>query len=421
MRRGAQRVARGVGLAWVGGEGGTHDLAGLLIGEHVPHPVTREHDEAILWPERVRRHVGRGGHEIGAEVRAERRVRLEASVADGARAGQEVLAVGCDDSAEGDLAAGGGDALLLLRVLGLMVVCERLGRRPCEGWLRAAAREEHRTRVSHVRKVQRGAPLHDDHSGGARAAMLWVCRLGIPGDEARVRELEGLPKRLANGGVVAESWLILEGLVQVVLAVLRTQLAAVAVVARDQPLAAAEREGYDSILLVAAVPLERVSAHAREADRRLLALLSLARLACRSPLRLPQGLCCLPLGGSRLERLLLLCLCLLGRGRRPPLRRLCPRHHPKRPAQGDLFDREPSIQYELRHLTRPCAAAARAALRRHRRCAAARLDPHMRCCGGSDATLLRGLICPCAAAGLLRRLTCSCAAVAPPRPPTFPR
>eukprot|EP00964_Phaeocystis_antarctica_P120387 scaffold84134_cov48-Phaeocystis_antarctica.AAC.2 len=123
MRRGAQRVARGVGLAWVGGEGGTHDLAGLLIGEHVPHlqhaglrppphrvaawaahPVTREHDEAILWPERVRRHVGRGGHEIGAEVRAERRVRLEASVADGARAGQEVLAVGCDDSAEGDLA-----------------------------------------------------------------------------------------------------------------------------------------------------------------------------------------------------------------------------------------------------------------------------------------------------------------------------
>ena len=48
-----------------------------------------------------------------------------------------------------------------------------------------------------MRKVQRGAPLHDDHSGGARAAMLWVCRLGIPGDEARVRELEGLPKRLA--------------------------------------------------------------------------------------------------------------------------------------------------------------------------------------------------------------------------------
>eukprot|EP00964_Phaeocystis_antarctica_P072194 scaffold44123_cov48-Phaeocystis_antarctica.AAC.1 len=30
--------------------------------------------------------------------------------------------------------------------------------------------------------------------------------------------------------------------------------------------------------------------------------LSLARLACRSPLRLPQGLCCLPLGGSRLAR-----------------------------------------------------------------------------------------------------------------------
>ena len=47
-----------------------------------------------------------------------------------------------------------------------------------------------------------------------------------------------IPQRLTNGGVVAESWLILEGLVQVVLAVLRTQLAAVAVVARDQPLAA---------------------------------------------------------------------------------------------------------------------------------------------------------------------------------------
>ena len=41
MRRGAQRVARGVGLAWVGGEGGTHDLAGLLIGEHVPHLQVR--------------------------------------------------------------------------------------------------------------------------------------------------------------------------------------------------------------------------------------------------------------------------------------------------------------------------------------------------------------------------------------------
>ena len=39
MRRGAQRVARGVGLAWVGGEGGTHNLAGLLIGEHIPYLV----------------------------------------------------------------------------------------------------------------------------------------------------------------------------------------------------------------------------------------------------------------------------------------------------------------------------------------------------------------------------------------------
>ena len=142
MRRGAQRIARGVGLAWVGGEGGTHDLAGLLIGEHIPylvrvsggaaysmcmlhvvvqpaargaaastakvaacvaHPVTREHDEAILRREGVRRHVGCGGHEVGAEVRAERRVRLEAPVTDGARAREEVLAVGCDDSAEGDL------------------------------------------------------------------------------------------------------------------------------------------------------------------------------------------------------------------------------------------------------------------------------------------------------------------------------
>ena len=37
------------------------------------------------------------------------------------------------------LAAGSGDALLLLRVFGLVVVCERLGRRPCEGWLRAAS------------------------------------------------------------------------------------------------------------------------------------------------------------------------------------------------------------------------------------------------------------------------------------------
>jgi hypothetical protein len=27
--------------------------------------------------------------------------------------------------------------------------------------------------------------------------VLWVCRLGVSGDEARVSELEGLPKRLA--------------------------------------------------------------------------------------------------------------------------------------------------------------------------------------------------------------------------------
>jgi len=37
-------------------------------------------------------------------VRAERRVRLEAAVAEGARAREEVLLVGCDDAAEGDLA-----------------------------------------------------------------------------------------------------------------------------------------------------------------------------------------------------------------------------------------------------------------------------------------------------------------------------
>ena len=48
--------------------------------------------------------------------------------------------------------------------------------------------------------------------------------------------------------------------------------------------------------------------------------LRLARLARRGPLRLPQGLGCLLPRGSRLERLFFLCLCLLGRSRRLPLR-----------------------------------------------------------------------------------------------------
>ena len=48
--------------------------------------------------------------------------------------------------------------------------------------------------------------------------------------------------------------------------------------------------------------------------------LRLARLARRGPLRLPQGLGCLLPRGSRLECLFFLCLCLLGRSRRLPLR-----------------------------------------------------------------------------------------------------
>ena len=48
--------------------------------------------------------------------------------------------------------------------------------------------------------------------------------------------------------------------------------------------------------------------------------LRLARLARRGPLRLPQGLGCLLPRGGRLERLFFLCLCLLGRSRRLPLR-----------------------------------------------------------------------------------------------------
>ena len=82
-----------------------------------------------------------------------------------------------------------------------------------------------------------------------------------------------------------------------------------------------------------------------------------------------------------------------GRGRRPLLRHLCPRHHQEGPAQGSLFERGTFIQYEQRHLTRPCAAAALAALRRHRRCAAARLDPPMRYChahGAAASPTLRG-------------------------------
>ena len=47
-----------------------------------------------------------------------------------------------------------------------------------------------------------------------------------------------MPQRLTNGGVIIEGWLRLKGLMQVVLAVLRAELTAVAIVARDQPLAA---------------------------------------------------------------------------------------------------------------------------------------------------------------------------------------
>ena len=135
-----------------------------------------------------------------------------------------------------------------------------------------------------MRIVQGGAPLHDHDSGGARAAVLWVCRLGVAGDEVGVHELEGLTKRLANGGVVAEGGLRLQRLMQVVLAVLRAELAAVAVVAADEPLAAAEREGDDSVLLVAPIPLELVGAHARLADRRLLALLRSKAAPCEARL-----------------------------------------------------------------------------------------------------------------------------------------
>ena len=82
-------------------------------------------------------------------------------------------------------------------------------------------------------------------------------------------------QRLTNGGVVAEGWLRLQGLMQAVLAVLRTELAAVAVVAADEPLAAWEAKGGG----LAIARAERGRQRARHGGAPLVG--ALERKACR--------------------------------------------------------------------------------------------------------------------------------------------
>ena len=223
-----------------------HNVARLLITQHIPHAIRRHHDELVTVGQLVHKQI-----RLSADQVLLARPLLVLDVAKRPGTLEEVGTVRRHNATIVHLAAKRRDARGLLGIVRLVVVSQRRAH---------AGAADGRARVARVCNVQRIAP--DQHRHRRRPRLIALALSSCIGHEIVARDVERLAHCSTN---VARRKLTLRHhrLVQHVLRVLRNVLATVPVVHAREKVACRQLHHNLPILHVAAITLELVHAHSQ--------------------------------------------------------------------------------------------------------------------------------------------------------------